>query len=223
MPLIPRLLSLAVLGLALLGPAVPASGAAIKTQFDLNADAAQSAADADRRLNAAYKKLVAVLTPAEKQKLLAAQLAWLKYRDASAAFAHQESGGGQAAPMARSGMIRQLSLARASDFERVLELRGKPAVRMADGTVEDAELRKDHYEWAAGEVIKHEKKLLAELDAGTRAAYQKAAQAWARFRDAEVAFTLTWDESNRSLVRYDCLANLTEARADALQAILEKY
>src|SRR5437868_2127442 len=47
----------------------------------------------DKSLNAAYKSLQQVIAPARKPKLLDAQRAWLKFRDANCGFQADPDGG----------------------------------------------------------------------------------------------------------------------------------
>jgi uncharacterized protein YecT (DUF1311 family) len=47
----------------------------------------------DKRLNAAYKKALATLTPARQKELQALQRLWLQYRDAASKFAFDPDGG----------------------------------------------------------------------------------------------------------------------------------
>lgn len=58
---------------------------AVQTQSEMNICAGRDFERADQELNAVYKKLK------RTEKLVAAQKAWLAYRDADCAFAHRAS------------------------------------------------------------------------------------------------------------------------------------
>lgn len=59
---------------------------ALDTQIDLNVCEGEHLAKADAALNAAYAKLTAKITAGGKAKLVEAQRAWIKYRDAQCDF-----------------------------------------------------------------------------------------------------------------------------------------
>ena len=54
---------------------------------------------ADKALNGVYKQLMAKLEPARREKLRAAQRAWVRFRDASAEFEADEAEGGSMYPL----------------------------------------------------------------------------------------------------------------------------
>jgi len=70
-----------------------------QTQAEMNQDAAQRFAKADAELNVVYKKLMASLDDVAKEKLRAAQRAWVAFRDAEATFEADESRGGTLEPL----------------------------------------------------------------------------------------------------------------------------
>ena len=69
----------------------------------------------DTRLNASYKSLLASLNPARQKALIAADAAWLKFRDTNCDFI-LDPNGGQAARMAANECVLRMTA------ERVLEL-----------------------------------------------------------------------------------------------------
>lgn len=85
------------------------------TQGDMTACAGAKAADADKQLNAAYKDILRYVQGAERAKLVAAQRAWLKFRDADCAF--WGDGGGSIGPMNRAHCLARLSLARTEELK----------------------------------------------------------------------------------------------------------
>lgn len=93
-----------------------------ETQADMTAcaDAAYRAADA--KLNAAYKAIASRLTDdADARKLLvAAERAWIAFRDAECAFATSAASGGSIQPMLVASCRERLTAARATDLESYL-------------------------------------------------------------------------------------------------------
>lgn len=57
-----------------------------QTQLEINQCSTQSYQNADKKLNQAYKQLLPKLQRSRKQKLIAAQQAWIKFRDSSCEF-----------------------------------------------------------------------------------------------------------------------------------------
>jgi uncharacterized protein YecT (DUF1311 family) len=82
-------------------PAAPCVDAA-QTQVDLNNCAHEAYVKADNAMNITYKKVIASLTedgPQYTQKLKAAQLLWIKYRDATCESESALNEGGTIYPM----------------------------------------------------------------------------------------------------------------------------
>lgn len=82
-------------------PAAPCQDTA-QTQFDLNNCAHEAYVKADNTMNITYKKVMASLTedgPQYSQKLKAAQLLWIKYRDATCESESSLNEGGTMYPM----------------------------------------------------------------------------------------------------------------------------
>lgn len=75
----------------------PCPGA--RTQQDLNLCASRAFERADAELNTLYRQLLKDAGPAEKAKLRAAQLAWLKFRDAHCEYVAFGNQGGSIYPM----------------------------------------------------------------------------------------------------------------------------
>ncbi|GMU57979.1 MAG: hypothetical protein AMXMBFR33_71250 [Candidatus Xenobia bacterium] len=88
-----------------------------QSQHEMNAQAAADFAKADKELNVVYKQLTARLQPLTKEKLITAQLLWVKLRDADAEARASEWEGGSMYPM-----IYEATRAR-STRQRVTELR----------------------------------------------------------------------------------------------------
>lgn len=105
---------------------IPAAHAAdcgnASTQMDLNACAAAAFKADDAVLNQLYRQIKARLSgngTAQKQ-LLAAQRAWIAYRDAECSFAASGVEGGSAYPMVVTGCRDELTKRRIKDFKTYL-------------------------------------------------------------------------------------------------------
>jgi uncharacterized protein YecT (DUF1311 family) len=62
------------------------------TTYDMMMCASQDTKAADADLNKAYRKLLASVTPEQKEKLVAAERAWITFRDADCAFVGSAGG-----------------------------------------------------------------------------------------------------------------------------------
>lgn len=74
-----------------------------QTQQEMNQQAAADFAAADRELNAAYKQLMGKLDKASREKLIDAQLIWIKLRDADGAARAAGNEGGSIYPLIYDG------------------------------------------------------------------------------------------------------------------------
>ncbi len=74
----------------------------------------------DARLNGAYKKLGAQLTPARKKQLVAAQRLWIQYRDANCGF-YADPDGGTLATVSASDCVLQATASRAKELENLVQ------------------------------------------------------------------------------------------------------
>jgi uncharacterized protein YecT (DUF1311 family) len=93
-----------------------------QSQPELNAAADAEYQKADARLNATYKKLLAKLDDEGKKKLIAAERAWVAYRDAQADFdADAAARGGSMEPMEYSNSCLELTEARIKQLEKAIE------------------------------------------------------------------------------------------------------
>ncbi|MBD2437488.1 lysozyme inhibitor LprI family protein [Nostoc sp. FACHB-110] len=80
-----------------------------QTQSEINICAQLSYQDADKKLNQAYKKLLPKLSKSRQQKLLAAQVAWIQFRDANCEFERSQYEGGTIAPAIYSGCLEEVT------------------------------------------------------------------------------------------------------------------
>ena len=87
-----------------------------QTQGQMNQTAERNADKADAAMNVAYKKLMAVLDPAQKKQLVKAQRAWLAFRDAEATLLSSKVEGGSIYPMMYSTHIREITQKRTREL-----------------------------------------------------------------------------------------------------------
>ena len=93
------------------------------TQADINACAAISAKEADQALNQAYQQLKARLSPQQDALLVAAQLAWIRFRDAQCELERSIEAGGSLSTTSHLECVRRLSSAREQELRVVQQPR----------------------------------------------------------------------------------------------------
>lgn len=93
-----------------------------RTQTEINECLGQDAKEADKKLNQTYQQLIKRYETGspERQKLLDAQLAWIKYRDATCAFSYSRFVGGSIAPSVYSNCIKRVTEQRITDFQNYM-------------------------------------------------------------------------------------------------------
>jgi len=79
--------------------------------------------DADKKLNDVYRRVVATLGPEDQKALQAAQLLWIRFRDANCEVEHGLYKGGSAAPMVLDACLEALTRQRADDLMTMLGYR----------------------------------------------------------------------------------------------------
>lgn len=113
-----------VLGLILTATIVflPSASAQIQSQPELNAQALAEFEKADKELNEVYQKVLKQLSDDEitKQKFIAAQKAWIKFRDAEAELEADSERGGSMENMVRSNSETELTKARTAELKKYL-------------------------------------------------------------------------------------------------------
>ncbi len=92
-----------------------------QTQSEMNICASIAYQNADRKLNQVYRQLLPKLSAARKQKLIAAQQAWIKFRDSSCEFERSAYEGGSLAPMIYGFCLADVTEQRTKDLRRYLE------------------------------------------------------------------------------------------------------
>ena len=95
------------------------------TQYAMNRCAAEEFQKADAELNKIYRQLVTDAGPAEKVKLRAAQLAWIKFRDAHGDYEAFGNTGGSIYPMVYSFCLAEVTRERTRQFKEILKEAGE--------------------------------------------------------------------------------------------------
>ena len=91
------------------------------TQHAMNQCAAQEFQKADAELNKIYRELVKDAGAAEKAKLRAAQLAWIKFRDAHCDYEAFGNTGGSIYPMVHGFCRARVTRERTNQFKEILK------------------------------------------------------------------------------------------------------
>ena len=81
---------------------------------------------ADTQMNTAYREFVSKLNPEETAQLKAAQLAWLKFRDANCEFVADQYKGGSIRPMIAAMCLADVTNARTSELKAQMKEREDP-------------------------------------------------------------------------------------------------
>jgi uncharacterized protein YecT (DUF1311 family) len=110
--------TLLVLASALL---LPLSSAHAQTQAQMNQEAAADFKKADAELNKVYPQVVAKLDAEGKEKLKAAQRAWVAFRDAQAELDADMARGGTMAPLLRATSMTQTTEDRVKQLKAFLK------------------------------------------------------------------------------------------------------
>jgi uncharacterized protein YecT (DUF1311 family) len=90
-------------------------------QQTLNRQAAEDFAQADKKLNQVYRQLMSHLSKPEQERLIDAQLLWIKFRDAHARAKAESNQGGSLYPMIYAGAQRQASQSRTQELQEWLD------------------------------------------------------------------------------------------------------
>jgi uncharacterized protein YecT (DUF1311 family) len=93
------------------------------SQREMNSCASAAYEKSDAELNALYKQVTARLKGDAKQTklLVAAQRAWIAFRDAECAFVGEPTADGSANPLVRANCLDRITSARAADFKSYLQ------------------------------------------------------------------------------------------------------
>ncbi|HEY9401774.1 MAG TPA: lysozyme inhibitor LprI family protein [Pyrinomonadaceae bacterium] len=90
------------------------------TQFELNQCAARARDKADAELNKVYRELMKDAGTAERVKLRAAQLAWIKFRDAHCDYESVGNKGGSIYPMVFSFCLAKVTVERVKQLREIM-------------------------------------------------------------------------------------------------------
>lgn len=102
-------------------------------QAQMNACAAEAYEKADRELNAAYRELQARAQGEIAKLLVAAQRAWVAFRDAECAFAASGSAGGSIQPMVISNCLEGLTKKRTAELKAYLSCQEETSPARSSG------------------------------------------------------------------------------------------
>ncbi len=91
-----------------------------QTQVQINTCATQEHERADRELNRVYRQLASRLKGDRLAKLRAAQIAWIKFRDAQCELESAEYARGSMYPAVLSGCLAALTKAQVDVLQRIL-------------------------------------------------------------------------------------------------------
>lgn len=110
-----------VCGVCLAGAVTPVQA---QSQSEMNRESWVDFTKADAVLNKVYQEVLATLEEADKKQFVAAQRAWLAYRDAQAAYeADLEARGGSMRPLIYNGACTRLTEARVKEMKQALSRR----------------------------------------------------------------------------------------------------
>lgn len=103
-----------VVALSTDAPALQTGGG--PSQAQMNEKARREYKKADVTLNRAYERLAKALEPGPRARLRAAELAWLRFRDAESEFRASEFKGATLQPAARLGYLEDLTRRRTKEL-----------------------------------------------------------------------------------------------------------
>ncbi|MEH2047691.1 lysozyme inhibitor LprI family protein [Nostoc sp.] len=92
-----------------------------QTQAAINECTKLSYQNADKKLNQVYQQLISTLERPRKQKLIAAQQAWLKFRDTNCEFERSKYEGGSIASSIYFGCLENTTKLRTQELQEYLK------------------------------------------------------------------------------------------------------
>ncbi|MEH1942693.1 MAG: lysozyme inhibitor LprI family protein [Nostoc sp.] len=93
----------------------------LQTQREINECTKLSYQNVDKRLNRVYQQLLPTLESSRKQKLIAAQQAWIKFRDTNCEFERSRYEGGSIAPSIYFGCLENTTKLRTQELQEYLK------------------------------------------------------------------------------------------------------
>ena len=97
-----------------------------QSQTEMNICFGKEYKAADARLNTVYREFTSKLDPEETAQLKAAQLAWLKFRDANCEFMADQYKGGTIRPMIAAICLAEVTDARTNELKSQMKQREEP-------------------------------------------------------------------------------------------------
>lgn len=97
-----------------------------QTQLEMNMCWGKQYKAADAQLNSVYREFSSKLNPEETAQLKAAQLAWIKFRDANCEFVADAYKGGSIRPMIASMCLADVTSTRTSELKAQMKEREEP-------------------------------------------------------------------------------------------------
>ena len=88
-----------------------------QTQTEMNITAGKAYDRADKTMTVAYKKLMTVLTAKQKKQLKAAQVAWIKFRDAETVMLSGQVEGGSVYPLVFNTNLKEITERRTKELK----------------------------------------------------------------------------------------------------------
>ncbi|MDB9529188.1 lysozyme inhibitor LprI family protein [Oscillatoria sp. CS-180] len=175
-------------------PPLPAECSEPQTQALMNQCAKAEYDQADVQLNNAYQAVKASLSEQKEDQLIAAERAWIAYRDAYCEFVQSQFEGGSIQPTIYYSCMERLT------SDRTAELQQNKGAAIS-------------YEAADEELNAVYQELQTYLDAADQDQLTDAQLAWIDYRNAHCAFESGDDSA--------CLAQVTATRVEQLQEQVE--
>ena len=97
-----------------------------QTQLEMNMCWGNQYKAADAQLNSVYRDFTSKLSPEESAQLKAAQLAWIKFRDANCEFVADAYKGGTIRPMIAAMCLADVTTARTTELKAQMKEREDP-------------------------------------------------------------------------------------------------
>jgi len=92
-----------------------------QSQSQMNRDAQDSYKKSDAELNKVYKQLISIISKEQKDALIDAQLAWIKFRDANSACWASPNKGGSIYPLIYFGRMKEMTEARTAELRELIK------------------------------------------------------------------------------------------------------
>lgn len=173
----------------------------LKTQQDMNACAYENYQAVDAELNEAYQRLKSALSEDGQQALVAAELAWLDFRDLDCRLERSQFEGGSIAPLIHNSCLEARTNIRINElYEPVAS---ESSYQAADSALNSA------YQDLAKVINSPRDETLLD-----------AQLAWIEYRDRHCEFETTYGAAD--LTADQCKARLSEKRTRQLRAATEQ-